>query len=84
MVPFPDPDVPEVIVAQLAPKEADHVHPAGVVSATDPVPASFVKDADVGDSPIVQAARASTTVSVAPPMVSVAERLTPLGFGATV
>jgi hypothetical protein len=47
-VPLLDPLEPDVMLTQVAPKEADHEQPEVVETVTEPVPADGPNDCEVG------------------------------------
>ncbi|MGB2713118.1 MAG: hypothetical protein WBC51_03000 [Vicinamibacterales bacterium] len=49
-VPFPDPDAPDAMVSQELCSEADHVHPAMVVTANAAGPPARATVRDVGET----------------------------------
>jgi hypothetical protein len=82
--PLPEP-LPVPIVTHEALLEADHAHPAAVVTATVPEPPAFVNDWLVGEMLNAQlGAAAWVTVNVWPATVSVADRVEVEVFAAAV
>jgi len=67
-VPLPLPPAPAVIDNHVAPLEADHTHPAGAVTAVDPVPPVAATEALTGRIANEHPAAAWFTVNVCPPI----------------
>jgi hypothetical protein len=82
-VPEPVPEVPVVIVTQVAPLDAVQAQPAVVVTATDPDAPPTATDRLVGEMENAQAVPACVTVSVKPAIVTVPVRLAVAVFAAT-
>ena len=70
-------------MSQDALLEAVHVHPVGMVTATDPCAPAAATEAPVGAMAAVQTTPACVTVTVSPPTVSVPVRGDRLVFAAT-
>jgi hypothetical protein len=81
-VPLPLPVAPPVIVAHVWLLVADHVQPAGVVTATVPDVAPAPTDAPVGEIVNVQGIPACVMLKVCPATVIVPERLRMPAFAA--